>query len=335
MVDSDVDNSEPIDDGTAYFVRARGRIQGPFTVTQLKKLRQRGQFSRAQEVSIDQISWQSASTLEAVFAVPKKTTQVIFEKSRELIQQGEYATGASAEAPIPSSSGQPEWHYTIGEEQFGPIGLKQLRNLIIGGQVTEFDLAWKIGMPDWTPIAELSEFSAPRRERSPRDPSGITSAGKAYAGFWFRFFAFLIDGFVIGAASGVLTFLLAVIIGAAFQIAILDVSNSPEDAAANAALGMAFLLSWTAVVIANVIFQWLYFAMMESSSHHGTLGKMACGIIVVDESGKPVTFAQATGRYFAKIISNVTLGIGYLMCIWTKQEQCLHDKMASCLVLKK
>ena len=74
---------------------------------------------------------------------------------------------------------------------------------------------------------------------------------------------------------------------------------------------------------------------METSKFQGTLGKMALGLIVTDLSGQPITFGRATGRYFGKIISSLTLSIGYMMAGWTQQKQALHDMMAGCLVLRK
>jgi uncharacterized RDD family membrane protein YckC len=75
---------------------------------------------------------------------------------------------------------------------------------------------------------------------------------------------------------------------------------------------------------------------MESSSHQGTLGKMALGLIVTDLEGRRINFARASGRYFAKIITGlIPLGIGYMMAGFTEKKQALHDMIASCLVLRK
>lgn len=63
---------------------------------------------------------------------------------------------------------------------------------------------------------------------------------------------------------------------------------------------------------------------------------MALGLIVTDMQGRRVTFARASGRFFAKIITNlIPLWIGYIMAGFTEKKQALHDMIASCLVLKK
>jgi len=79
---------------------------------------------------------------------------------------------------------------------------------------------------------------------------------------------------------------------------------------------------------------WIYEAAMESSSKQATLGKMALGLKVTDEQGGRISFARATGRYFAKIISGMILFIGYIMAGFTARKQALHDMIAGTLVTR-
>lgn len=138
-----------------------------------------------------------------------------------------------------------------------------------------------------------------------------TSRQGEYAGFWRRAGALVIDTVICMVVAGVIGFVL----GATGAIK----ENSSE-----------------ALVNVLAFFgQWIYFAVMESSSRQATLGKMALGIKVVDLHGDRISFARATGRYWGKIASGVLLGIGYLMAAFTKNRQALHDMMASCLVVTK
>jgi uncharacterized RDD family membrane protein YckC len=73
---------------------------------------------------------------------------------------------------------------------------------------------------------------------------------------------------------------------------------------------------------------------MESSANQGTLTKMVCCLTVTDTEGRGSPSA-ATERYFAKILSALTLGIGYLMVGWTKQKRGLHDFIAGTLVTRR
>jgi len=74
---------------------------------------------------------------------------------------------------------------------------------------------------------------------------------------------------------------------------------------------------------------------MESSSRQATLGKMAVGIIVTDLEGNKISFGRATARHWAKVISGLTLFIGYIMTGFTAKKQALHDMIAECLVVVK
>jgi uncharacterized RDD family membrane protein YckC len=325
------------EEGTTYYIRVRGRVQGPFDLDQLKKLRQRGQFSRAHEVSPDQASWQSASILDAVFVAPKRAAPAKVEPVIEEVTEGVAVGEKVPNPPTHTSSTKPTWHYTVGEEQYGPVTLLELRKLVASGDVLETDLVWKEGMPDWTAVIDLDELKPSRwdssRASASSDGKTSQSTSKEYAGFWFRFFAFLIDGLILGIGSAVITVMIGIILTLGFGISLIGLADREREATAAT---LALILSWIVLAFANFMLQWLYFAFMESSGQRATIGKLACGIMVTDESGAPVTFAQATGRFFAKIfITSATLGIGYLMCVWTKQEQCLHDKIASCLVVKR
>ena len=86
----------------------------------------------------------------------------------------------------------------------------------------------------------------------------------------------------------------------------------------------------------TVVVTWLYFAYLESSDRQATLGKMALGLFVTDLQGQRITFARATGRFFAKFITGlIPFFIGYIMAAFTEKRQALHDIIAGCLVLKK
>lgn len=93
-------------------------------------------------------------------------------------------------------------------------------------------------------------------------------------------------------------------------------------------------LFWSSTLL-SAITNWLYYALMESSSKQGTVGKLLLGFVVTDLGGNRISFWRATGRYFAKILSFITLGIGFAMCLWTEDRQCLHDMVAGCIMYEK
>jgi len=79
---------------------------------------------------------------------------------------------------------------------------------------------------------------------------------------------------------------------------------------------------------------WLYFAWFQSSKHQATPGMMIFSLRLEGYDGKRISFWRATGRYFATILSALTLGIGYLMIAFTPRKQALHDYVAKTLVVR-
>lgn len=63
------------------------------------------------------------------------------------------------------------------------------------------------------------------------------------------------------------------------------------------------------------------------------MGKLALGIRVTDLEGRRISFPRALGRYFAKFLSAIILGVGFLMVAWTQRKQGLHDMICGTLVL--
>lgn len=100
-----------------YFIRVRGRVLGPYDVAQLKTLRARGQFSRANEVSTDRQAWQSAGTIEHLFASPAKA-----DKRQEASADSTAAPSRPAPATATATRNEAAgWYYAVGTEQYGPV----------------------------------------------------------------------------------------------------------------------------------------------------------------------------------------------------------------------
>lgn len=78
----------------------------------------------------------------------------------------------------------------------------------------------------------------------------------------------------------------------------------------------------------------LYFPLMESSGAQGTIGKIAFGLKVTDTAYRRISFWRALGRHLAHIPSGVILYLGYVMVAFTPQKRALHDYIAGTLVLR-
>jgi uncharacterized RDD family membrane protein YckC len=123
-----------------------------------------------------------------------------------------------------------------------------------------------------------------------------------YAGFWIRVAAALIDAFLLWLLQWLVSLFLI-----------------------ESGVGVG-------VFVTPLVINLFYYAAMESSSRQATIGKLAVGIKVGDSNGEQLTFTHALGRYLSKIVSVLTLFIGYMMAGWDPKCQALHDKIANTYV---
>ena len=85
----------------------------------------------------------------------------------------------------------------------------------------------------------------------------------------------------------------------------------------------------------SILLAWAYYALMESSPAQATVGKIALDIYVTDREGDPIDFRRASIRFWAKVISTMTLMLGWLMAAFTPRKRALHDYLAGTLVLRR
>jgi uncharacterized RDD family membrane protein YckC len=229
-----------------------------------------------------------------------------------------------------------EWYYSwSGTDHEGPATLDELRRLVKEGRLAPSHMVWREGMPNWVAAGGVQqlfpseappmmaeavgpvEYQTPAAQINYYNPSG---AVVMFAGFWLRFVAFVIDSIVLWvpehAVSSLLQETVRLPIPMSHGIPLIPTPSSMSALMTNA-------------------IDWLYFALMESSSYQATLGKMACGLIVTDSTGARISFGRASGRYFAKMISAMILYIGYMMAGWTERKQALHDMIAGTIVIRK
>lgn len=149
----------------------------------------------------------------------------------------------------------------------------------------------------------------------------------AYAGFWLRFVAWIIDSIILWIVSSFIT--LPILASSGMRDMLMNhPPQTPEELLA------LFGTLWKITVL-SIVIKWLYYALLESSAWQATIGKLTLGLKVTDMAGHRVSFARATGRFFGKIISAFILMIGYIMAGFTEKKQALHDMMAGCLVMRK
>jgi uncharacterized RDD family membrane protein YckC len=165
-------------------------------------------------------------------------------------------------------------------------------------------------------------------------PDSPAQAAVAYAGFWLRVVAAIIDGVVLSIPLAPIFFITLLSTFRNMQ----DLQGMQQPAAMWAVLGPKIIL----ILIVSAIASWLYWGLCESSSWQATLGKKALGLMVTDVEGRRINFGRASGRFWAgRGVGSVPyLGGTYFLvdCIcvgFTAKKQAIHDMIAGCLVLRK
>ncbi|HEY9576154.1 MAG TPA: RDD family protein [Pseudobacillus sp.] len=131
-----------------------------------------------------------------------------------------------------------------------------------------------------------------------------------YAGFWMRFWAYLLDLIVVGSISRLLIYPL-------FRAADIDIGSGGIFSAVNIATAIVF---------------YLYFVLMTKWWGQ-TIGKMVFGLKVISltDSGlswKTVLFREWIGRYLS-----VTIPFLYVLVAFLSKKQGLHDYFAGTTVI--
>lgn len=154
-----------------------------------------------------------------------------------------------------------------------------------------------------------------------------------YAAFWKRVVAFVIDLVIVVTLFSLLIYTVNTLLALPVEYASILETGFPLKITPYIEkhfLGIVILYSLLKLA---VVFP--YFTLLESSRLQGTVGKLLCGIKIIDLSGKRISFLRATGRFSGRILSGQILLIGYLMAVFTKRKQALHDLLAGTLVVNK
>src|SRR5688500_9173494 len=126
-----------------------------------------------------------------------------------------------------------------------------------------------------------------------------------YSGFWIRFLAYVVDSFIVTVGFVGIMLLLS-------------------------AMGLELAGAEIIFLVLGI----LYWALMQSSKQQATLGKALCGLKVGGPNGERISVQRALGREAAKIISSLTLLIGFVIAAFTRNKQALHDFVASTYVVR-
>jgi uncharacterized RDD family membrane protein YckC len=148
---------------------------------------------------------------------------------------------------------------------------------------------------------------------------GLSSGQYVYAGFWIRFLARIIDGFIVNIVVFPLMFM---VLGAA-------AFTDP-----NVAVSGAFLALQVVMMFFGFALQAAY-EVFFLTRYAATPGKMVVGKKVVAVNGATLTAGRALARYLATILSSFTLMIGYIIAAFDDEKRALHDRICDTRVVAK
>ena len=258
-----------------------------------------------------------------------------------------------------------QWYYADAQrERHGPIEADALREKFRAGEIDLGTLVWREGMQQWQPLSAIADelqlitqastgidlrqdyaaiesgeavaaraaaeanspYAAPASRPQDVDPAAVQGGLVVQAGFWKRVAAYFID-YVIMTMFTYIVLIPLSILGAIVG----GVSGSSDSAAGSIGMFVTLGVGYLIIFAGNL----MYPAWMHSSKYQATLGKMAVGIKVVRSNGERLTLGRAVGRFFAYILSSITLCIGFVMAAFTERKQALHDIICDTLVVDK
>ena len=290
------------------YIHKNGENLGPFTLEQVKERLARNDFTSTDHAWHEGLEgWIPLEDLLVAVSPPETSVPHSIQ---------------------PSNHGERATIYIVrGDIELGPYTVDEINTHLKTGVFKTSDVAKHSGSETLWPLPAIpgvgsSALKAVKRPDAqqqvhPRE----RAADPAYAGFWVRAVAEILDGFAMYLPHLAIKIPLLYILKA--------YSDTDDPAVALGVILLSLINSATLLVM-----YWLYYAISESSSWQATVGKKLLGLQVVDLDGRRLTFKRASGRFFAKLLSVFTLGFGYIMAGFTARKQALHDLMAGTLVVK-
>jgi uncharacterized RDD family membrane protein YckC len=254
-----------------------------------------------------------------------------------------------------------QWYYAIKDQRQGPLAEAEFARLVADGTIRPETLVWREGMSNWQPYSAASVDAAalavdtddtavcamsgkryPKREMiqyegrwisaEHRDEyfqrlregvalpgAGVVPGPFGYGGFWRRFVARIVDGIITGVVGLLINLVIRQLFGAG---AVPQAGN----------LGVFWLMMGTQQVVAIAI--GLSYEILFIRRFDATPGKLAMGLKLLRADGSKLTVGRIIGRYFANVVSALTLTIGYIIAAFDDEKRALHDRMCDTRVIK-
>ena len=260
------------------------------------------------------------------------------------------------------------WFYASQGQRAGPVDDEGFARLVTAGTVNDSTLVWHAGMTDWLPFAQARGAALPPAVMIPSTPAivpgsyqaqcsqcgrvfpadevirlegfnvcaeckplllqkmrqGLSPAAGAwgvlparFGGFWIRFGAIFLDGLILLPVT--IAFLFA-------RVYFLPHSGFYSGRG-----------SFLPAILNQVLYYAIYgaYEIFFVGRYAATPGKLICGLQVVRSDGSRLTYGRATGRFFARLLSQITIYIGYIIAAFDSEKRALHDHICDTRVVYK
>lgn len=214
------------------------------------------------------------------------------------------------------------WFYRQEGRVYGPFSESGFAALVRMGYVKNEAMVWQEGqveqalfkLPDMialsvSPFLGMPELVKPIVVHAPVEPE---ISFNHLPSFVTRFAALMVDSFLIGGMSIVLSLLVIPFLFGA------GLSNSL----------WTLFGCWFGTAS-------LYFALSESGSHGATLGKRLMRLRVVSEAKKPVGLLRGLWRGIVKTASIVVWPISGVVTLNSRDKRAMHDMLAKTRVVRR
>jgi uncharacterized RDD family membrane protein YckC len=132
-----------------------------------------------------------------------------------------------------------------------------------------------------------------------------------YAGFWTRFWAYILDLVVVGSLS---------------RFIFIPLVSSEK-------LSNTVLTVFTIETVLSAFIYFVYFIFMTKLFSQ-TIGKMIVGIKVIELENEELRWSTVLFReWIGRFISKTILMIGYLLAAFSPKKQALHDMLSDTVVI--
>lgn len=156
-------------DSEQYYVRRRGRVDGPWPLEKLRSEVSLNKLGKHDEVSFDGSNWKRASEVEGLIRASSTFKTLggsgaygaASNPNQETTDFEQANNPTETRHADPSAESGAEWYYnTGGESHEGPVTILHLAEMVLTGECPLDATVWREGMADWELIESVPQIRA-------------------------------------------------------------------------------------------------------------------------------------------------------------------------------